>query len=129
MDVGSTLDVVVKATNVAGSTSVTTPVTGLIAGLLPVNTSPPLISGLLQNGHLLSVGTGAWTGTKPISYTYQWQLCSALGKLCSNISGATGSTLELGLADIGGTLDVIVKATNVAGSTSVTSGLTGLIGL
>ncbi len=126
-DVGGTLDVVVTATNVAGSTSVTTPVTGLIAGLLPSNTGLPTISGLLQEGQLLSVGTGSWSGTEPITYSYQWQLCNALGKSCSDISEATGSSLKLTTADIGSTLDVVVKATNVAGSTSVTSSLTGLI--
>jgi hypothetical protein len=126
-DVGGVLDVVVTATNVAGSTSVTTPVTGLIAGLLPTNTVLPTISGLLQEGQLLSVGAGSWSGTEPITYSYQWQLCNLLGEACADISGATGSSLKLTTADIGSTLDVIVKATNVAGSSSVTSSLTGLI--
>jgi hypothetical protein len=126
-DIGGTLAVVVKATNVAGSTSVTTPVTGLIEGLLPVNNVLPSVSGLLKEGQLLSVGTGSWSGSGPISYSYQWQLCEALGKSCSNISEATGSSLKLSSLDIGKTLDVVVKATNVAGSTSVTTSLTGLI--
>ena len=125
--IGGTLDVVVKATNVAGSTSVTTPVSGLIAGLLPSNTSLPSISGLLKEGQLLSVASGSWSGTAPITYSYQWQLCNALGKACANISEATGSSLKLSLGDIGDTLDVVVKATNVAGSTSVTTPVTGLI--
>jgi hypothetical protein len=126
-DIGGSLDVVVTATNVAGSASATTPVTGLIAGLLPSNLSLPSISGLLQEGQLLSVGTGSWSGTSPISYSYQWQLCNALGKECSNISEATGSSLKLLPSEIGSTLDVVVKATNVAGSTSVTTAVTGLI--
>jgi hypothetical protein len=126
-EIGDTLDVVEKATNVAGSTSVTTPVSGLIAGILPANTGLPSISGLLQEGQLLSVGTGTWSGTTPISYSYQWELCNALGKACANISEATGSSLKLSPGDIGGTLDVVVKATNVAGSTSVTTAVTGLI--
>jgi hypothetical protein len=125
--IGGTLDVVVKATNVAGSSSVTTPVSGLIAGLLPSNTGLPSISGLLQEGQLLSVGTGSWSGTAPITYSYQWQLCNALGKSCANISEATGSSLKLSLGDIGDTLDVIVKATNVTGSSSVTTSVTALI--
>jgi hypothetical protein len=126
-EIGDTLDVVEKATNVAGSTSVTTPVSGLIAGILPANTGLPSISGLLQEGQLLSVGTGTWSGTTPISYSYQWELCNAFGKACANISEATGSSLKLSPGDIGGTLDVVVKATNVAGSTSVTTAVTGLI--
>jgi hypothetical protein len=128
-DIGSTVQVIVKATNTAGTTTVTAPITGLITGLLPKNTALPSISGLLLNGKLLTVTSGSWTGTQPITYSYQWQLCNALGGSCSNITGATGSSLQLALGDVGGLLDVLVKATNVAGSTSVTSPLTGLIGL
>jgi hypothetical protein len=126
-DVGGTLDVVVTATNLAGSTSVTTPVTGLIEGILPSNTVLPTISGLLQDGQLLGVGTGSWSGTEPISYSYQWQLCNALGEACADISEATGATLKLSPSDIGGKLDVVVTATNVAGSASVTTPVTGLV--
>ncbi|HTA35013.1 MAG TPA: hypothetical protein VK721_16440 [Solirubrobacteraceae bacterium] len=127
LDIGKTLDVVVKATNVAGSTSVTTSLTSLIEGLLPVNNVLPSITGLLKEGGLLSVGTGSWSGSEPVSYSYQWQLCNASGEACGNISEATGSSLKLTSLDIGKTLDVVVKATSIAGSTSVTTSLTGLI--
>lgn len=126
-DVGRTLDGVVTATNAAGSTAVTTPVTAKVAGILPLNTVLPSISGLLKEGGLLSVGAGSWSGTGPISYSYQWLQCNALGEGCSSISEATGSSLKLSSLDIGKTLDVVVKATNVAGSTSVITSLTGLI--
>ncbi|HEY4450884.1 MAG TPA: hypothetical protein VGN13_04730 [Solirubrobacteraceae bacterium] len=126
-DIGGTLDVVVTATNAAGSTSVTTPVTGLIAGILPVNSVLPSIGGLLQDGQLLSVGSGSWSGSEPISFSYQWQLCNALGEACADIAKANSSSLSLGALDIGKTLDVVVTATNAAGSSSVTSSLTGLI--
>ena len=116
-----------KATNVAGSTSATTPVTGLIEGLLPTNTALPSISGLLKIGQLLSASNGTWSGTTPITYTYQWQLCNLLGSDCSNIAKATGPSFLLGLLDIGLPLRVAVTATNVAGSTSATSNVTGLI--
>jgi hypothetical protein len=119
--------VVVKATNVAGSSSVTTSVTGLIEGLLPNNTALPSITGLLKDGQLLTASTGTWSGTTPISYGYQWQLCNLLGKECANIAKATSSTYLLGLLDVGLPLRVVVTATNVAGSTSATSNATGLI--
>ncbi len=125
--IGSTVDVVVTATNVAGSTSVTTPASGLIGGLLPSNTSMPSVSGLLQDGQLLSAVAGTWSGSAPISYSYQWQQCNAAGKSCSNISGATGSTLTLLTGLIGSTVDVVVTATNAAGSTSATASPTGLV--
>jgi hypothetical protein len=126
-DIGKTLAVVVTATNSAGSTSVTTAATELVAGILPKNTSLPSISGLLQDGQLLSVVTGSWSGTEPIEYAYQWELCNALGKACEEIKGATGTSLPLGAGDIGKTLAVVVTATNVTGSSSATSSVTGLI--
>jgi hypothetical protein len=125
--VGSTLRLVVTATNVAGSASVTSAATGLIGALLPSNISVPSISGVLQDGQLLSVGTGTWSGTEPISYGYEWQLCNALGKACKEIPGATGSSLKLDPSEIGSTLAVVVTATNAAGSSSVTSSVSGLI--
>ncbi len=125
--IGSTVDVVVTATNVAGSNSVTTPVSGLIAGLLASNAALPSISGLLQDGQLLSVGSGSWSGSQPISYSYQWQQCNAAGKACADIAGAKGSALSLAAGLIGSTLDVVVTATNAAGSTSVTTPVSGLV--
>ena len=118
-DVGRTLDAVVTATNAAGSTAVTTPVTAKVAGILPLNTVLPAITGLLKEGQLLTVGTGGWSGSEPISFSYQWQLCNLLGEGCAEIEGATGAGLRLSSGDIGGTLNVVVTATNAAGPTSV----------
>ncbi len=126
-DIGSRLTVTVTATNTQGSVSAVSAETDPVLGNLPASTELPSISGLLQDGGLLGIAPGAWSGTGPISYSYQWQLCDALGKACSDIGGATGSTLPLSAADVGATLDVVVKATNVAGSTSVTTPVTGLI--
>jgi hypothetical protein len=126
-EIGKTLDVLVTATNLAGSSSVTSPLTSLIAGILPKNTALPSISGVLQDGSLLSGAGGTWTGSEPISYAYQWQLCNALGEACKTIEGATGSNLKLDPSEIGKTLALLVTATNAAGSTSATSSVTGLI--
>jgi len=86
-----------------------------------VNDAPPSVSGLFKEGGLLSVGTGGRSGSEPISYSYQWQLCNTLGEACGNISEATGSSVKLSSLDVGKTLDVVVKATNVTGSSSATS--------
>ncbi len=126
-DIGKTLAVVVTATNVAGSTSATSSVTGLIEGILPKNTTLPSISGVLQEGQLLSVTPGGWSGSEPLEYEYQWQLCNALGKACEEIKGATGTSLKLEPSEIGKTLDVLVTANNVAGSSTATTSVTGLI--
>jgi hypothetical protein len=126
-EIGKTLALVVTATNAAGPVSATSTVTGLIEGILPKNTALPTIGGLLKNGQLLSVTNGSWTGSEPIAYAYQWQLCNALGGGCANVAKATSSTFLLGALDIGGTLRAVVTATNAAGSASATSALSGLI--
>ncbi|HEY4894745.1 MAG TPA: hypothetical protein VII01_01530, partial [Solirubrobacteraceae bacterium] len=127
-DIGGLLQVVVTATNAAGSSSVTTSLTGLIDGILPSNTGLPSISGLLQDGQLLGLATGSWSGSAPITYSYQWQECNAAGKACTDIAGETGSALKLLTGLIGSTVDVVVTATNAAGSTSATSPVSGLVG-
>ena len=127
--IGDTVKVVVTATNVAGSHSATSSPSGTIAGILPANEALPSITGSLLSGQLLSAHPGTWSGTEPITYGYQWQLCSALGKACANISEGTSSTFKLVGLDVGLTLDVVVTAKNVAGSTLATSPVTGLIGL
>ncbi len=126
-DVGSTVRLAVKATNVAGSTTAFSPASSVIAALLPSNTSLPSIGGLLKLGKELTASTGSWSGTTPMTFGYQWQLCNPLGGGCANILKATSPTFALGALDLGGTLRVIVTATNAAGPTSATSAATGLI--
>ena len=127
--IGDTVEVVVTATNVAGSHSVTSSPSGKIGGIVPANEVLPSITGSVLSGQLLSAHPGTWSGSEPITYSYQWQLCSALGKGCANIGEAAGSTFKLVGLDVGLTLDVVVTAKNVAGSSPATSPVTGLIGL
>ena len=82
---------------------------------IPVNTSPPVISGKNDVGELFTVNDGTWTGTLPITYTYQWK------RNGTNIIGETNSTYTTVLADSGQTITCEVTATNIVGSTSVIS--------
>ena len=127
LDLAGKLAVVVTASNVRGSATATSAETSPILALLPANTLPPGISGTLRDGQLLSVTTGSWSGSEPIGYGYQWELCGPLGEACEEIEGATGASFKLSSGDVGKTLDVVVTATNVAGSTSVATPVTGLI--
>jgi hypothetical protein len=127
LDLAGNLAVVVTATNTQGSVPATSAETQPILGILPKNTVAPTIGGLLRNGQLLSVSSGAWTGSEPLSYGYRWQLCGVLGNSCSDIAKATGSTFLLGLLDVGNTLRAVVTASNAAGSVSVPTGVTGLV--
>jgi uncharacterized protein YukE len=126
--IGSTLRVVVTATNAAGSVSAASAATSLVGALLPVNTALPSISGLLQDGQLLSAVAGSWTGSPPISYGYQWQLCNASGEACKDIGEALEATLKLSPSLVGSTLRVVVTATNAAGSVSATSAASSIVG-
>ncbi|MGO9788742.1 MAG: hypothetical protein ACLP8S_04185 [Solirubrobacteraceae bacterium] len=90
----------------------------------PSNTSPPIISGTTTVGQNLTSSTGAWSGTAPISYSYQWQLCTGS---CSDIGGATSSSYLVIAADVGAKLEVVVTATNTAGSAQATSSEVGPI--
>jgi len=79
----------------------------------PVNTSPPVISGKNLVGALLKViDDGTWTGTLPITFTYQWKRSGF------DIIGETNSTYNTVLADLGQTITCEVTATNMVGSIS-----------
>jgi uncharacterized delta-60 repeat protein len=119
-DVGSTLRVGVTAKNSAASTSATSSATAVVQAVAPANTALPAISGTAKDGQTLSASTGTWSGTAPISYTYQWELCDGTGASCAVIVGGTGSTYTLGSFAIGFTVRAQVTASN-ASSTIVTA--------
>jgi hypothetical protein len=81
----------------------------------------PASGGVAHDGEALSADPGAWHATGPLTYTYQWQQCDANGANCHDIAGATGSTYTPSAADIGGTVRVVVTATNEAGSSTPTA--------
>lgn len=89
--------------------------------LPPVNTVAPVVSGTAQVGQTLSTTNGTWTGTPPITYTYQWQRSG------SNIGGATSSTYVIQFADEGYTLRCVVTATNSVSAVSANSNSTGSV--
>jgi Ig domain of plant-specific actin-binding protein len=128
-DVNHTLEVTVTATNGIGLSSVTSNHTGVVsAPAKPANRSTPTISGNLTQGSTLTVNPGSWSGTQPVSFSYQWQRCDSNGKHCGSIGGATGSTYKLTSADIGHRLRTYVTAKNTVASTTAVSTATGTVG-
>lgn len=115
----ATLAVVLSFGVLAGS--------GAAASGAPTNTSPPTISGTAQQGQKLHADPGTWNGTAPISYAYQWQRCDSKGANCADISGATDNDYTLTSADVGNTVRVVVKATNVDGSSTAASAPTAQV--
>ena len=92
----------------------------------PVNTSPPTISGQTVVGDTLTAANGSWSNG-PTGYSYQWQDCDSSGANCGSISGATSSSYKLASSDAGGTIDVVVTASNSAGSGQATSAATSVV--
>jgi hypothetical protein len=82
-----------------------------------------VISGTAQAGQTLSASTGSWSGTTPLSYGYQWQRC---GSVCANV-GSNANTYALTSADVGSTMQVVVTASNSAGSAPATSAPTAVV--
>src|SRR5215211_6345911 len=126
-DVGSTVRVVVTGSNAAGSSSATSTATAVVVAAPPANTAVPTISGTAQDGQTLTALPGTWSGTPPISYTYQWRRCDPLDAACADIAGATSSTYTLTAADVGWTTIVRVTASNAAGSASASSAETTVV--
>ena len=120
-DVGHTMQVAVTASNSGGnSTPATSAATATVLALAPVISVAPAITGTAQQNQTLTAGTGTWTNT-PVSYTYQWDLCS--GTTCAAITGATAATYTVAATDVGKTLEVLVTATNTGGSSTPAASL------
>ncbi|HEY2741625.1 MAG TPA: hypothetical protein VGI69_05535, partial [Gaiellaceae bacterium] len=87
----------VKTRNAAGwgrAASRQTPVvlaSHVVQPVPPEVTSYPTVSGTAQEGQTLTVGAGAWSGTQPIDYAYQWQRCQSSGANCAPIAGAAAT--------------------------------------
>ena len=126
-DRGRRLLVVVTARNSdgTGQASVSTGTIGARASG-PQNTSIPSIAGTLREGETLTASPGVWSGTEPISYTYQWQRCDANGGNCASIAGATNRTYVVTAADVSRSVRVIVTARNAGGARAATSAPTGV---
>jgi hypothetical protein len=83
-------------------------------------TIAPPAGGVAHDGESLSADPGTWNGTGTLTYGYQWQQCDANGANCHDIAGATSSTYTPNASNVGGTVRVVVTATNDAGTSAPT---------
>ncbi len=79
----------------------------------PESVTAPVISGRTVVGATLTTTPGTWTGVEPISFSYQWLFCRPT---CVPIAGATGPTILLTSAYVGGRMITMVRATNPGGA-------------
>lgn len=125
-EVGSRLRVEVTATNGGGSTraqsSATPAVTkaGATTGL-PTSTEAPSVAGSPVLGQALLASPGLWSGTLPITFSYQWLRCGAAGNACAALPGEMAIVHVVGDADLGRTLRVEVTGTSTSGTSNATS--------
>jgi beta-glucanase (GH16 family) len=120
-DVGRTLYAVVTARNAGGKSSARSDLSAIVASEPPTDTLPPALSGTATSGQTLSASSGAWTGTSPLVYSYQWQRCDSGGNGCAAIAGATAASYQASAGDVGSTLRARVTAANAAGSSAAES--------
>lgn len=135
-DVGHSIEVSTSGTNGVGSSSpVPSTVTGPVQALVPANAGgegAPTITGAAQDGQTLTAVPGTWTGSTPITYSYQWVECDGTGSACTPLSGATGTAYTLTGSDVGHELELTVTASNATlsggGSNSADSAPTSAVG-
>ncbi len=98
----------------------------LWSGQALANTEAPELLGTAMVGNRMGVSDGAWSG-EPVTYGYQWQLCSGSGGECAPIAGAVNPNYTPVEADVGHTLMAVVTAINGEGSVTATSATSGLV--
>jgi len=115
------------AGNVSAQATLNATTAACTTATAPSSTSAPTVSGTAQVGSTLTTTNGAWSGTTPMTYAYQWQDCDSAGSSCTAIAGATGSSYTLASGDQGHTVRSRVTASNGAGSSSASSGQTAVV--
>jgi hypothetical protein len=97
------------------------------AGVAPVNTVAPVVSGTPEVGQTLSVTDGTWTGVPAPTFTYQWQYNDGSW---NNIVGATSATWVVdvsGAVDVGDTIRCQVTGSNASGNSTANSNATAAL--
>jgi hypothetical protein len=123
-DLGKRLRVQVTATNSLGSATQNSEPTEIVIAIAPkVRTTPEIDGGNVVDTPL-TLTAGLWDGSLPITFTYSWRRCNAVGDLatCVPIPGATDATYTPAVADIGFSIRVWITGTNPQGSdTAITN--------
>ena len=125
-DIGKRLRVRVTATNPVSSAEAESAPTAAVVAIPPANITPPVIDDTTPVvGQTLNTTDGTWSGSQPMTITYQWQRCAVAGGSCANIAGAAAAAYEVVDADAEKFLRVAVTADNSApGSTTRNSAST-----
>jgi hypothetical protein len=127
-EIGSRVKTRLTATTPYGSASVDTQPTGVVVGAPPQNTVAPTIGGTASPGQVMQItAKGTWSGTSPLTWTFQWYRCNSSGSSCAAISGATSLSYKLTGSDKNSTVKARVTATNPYGSAWADSSVSALV--
>jgi hypothetical protein len=115
-DVGRTLIAKVTATNLAGKASAESAKTEPVKGVVPENLVLPVTVpvGTTTSGSTVIATEGTWKGTEPITYVWEWKLCTSATS-CKVEQKGTGKEFKVPSGSTGKKLRVNVIATNAAG--------------
>jgi inosine-uridine nucleoside N-ribohydrolase len=91
----------------------------------PSNSAAPGISGVVEQGQLLTESPGTWSNATKVAY--QWEDCDSSGADCSAIQGATSQTYTLVASDVGHEIRVQELASNASASSSAASDATSVV--
>ena len=121
-DVGKTIKLRVTGDNGLGFREADSGLTAVVTAppgppVAPANIVPPSISGAPREGQVLTAAQGSWSGSGPITYSYEWLRCAPT---CSS-TGATGITYPLTAADAKRRMMVRVTAVNQAGTAAASA--------
>jgi hypothetical protein len=125
-DEGDEVRLAVTATNADGTATATSAATPAVTASPPVNTTVPAVAGNPARGQTLSSTAGTWLGIGN-GYVDQWQRSTDGGTTWTSISGATGTSYQVGVGDEGSQLRLVVYATNPDATVSAASAPTAVV--
>jgi hypothetical protein len=121
-DAGTSIRVVVTASNRVGVTAAPSQPTAPVAAArpgTPRNTKLPAIYGTPREGQTLVAQPGSWSATSPpIRFSYQWRICPADGGACKSTK-VTSRTYGLKASDVGHSFRVLVRAWTLNGQVAI----------
>ncbi len=126
-DEGHGIVLKVTATGAGPTASALSAATAPVAAAPPINTHIPVISGIARAGSVLKATHTTWQATPDTLYSDAWYDCTAAGKRCTVIAGASAATYTVRKPDTGYRIKVTVSARNIDGLASASSALTAVI--
>ncbi|MGZ6638310.1 MAG: hypothetical protein ACXVII_36290, partial [Solirubrobacteraceae bacterium] len=85
----------------------------------PVDSTPPTLAGIAQQGQSLTLTPGKWTDATAVTVSDVWESC--VGASCSAISPQPGASYTLTAADVGRSIEVVETATATDGTATLAS--------